>query len=276
MSTKLPISLPHSWETELSREDRLELAHTAWLDAGGPRNKILSIRKAAIQHGIPKSTLVDRINGRQSHSVAQEDRQRLSPGEEAAILAWVLRLQAWGWPPRVQQVRSMANELLLAKGDKKPIRPNWPQKFMTRHPEVKTAYIPPLDKERAMAQDPEILSGWFDLYLQTKTTYEVDERDIYNMDEKGFMQGVIAKLKVMISKYDKKKAYMTQCGNREWVSLIECVSMDGRSLPPWIIFKGKLIQKAWKEALKSGEITVSENGWTDNSIGYEWLQKGFG
>ena len=92
-----------------------------------------------------------------------------------------------------------------------------------------------------MAQNPEILSGWFNLYLQTKTTYEVDERDIYNIDEKGFMQGVIAKYKVMVSKYDKKKAYMTQYGNREWVSLIECILMDGRYLPLWIIFKGKLI-----------------------------------
>ncbi len=58
---------------------------------------------------------------------------------------------------------------------------------MSRHPEVKTAYIPPLDKERAMAQDPEVLSGWFDLYLRIKIEYEVDERDIYNMDKKGFM-----------------------------------------------------------------------------------------
>ncbi len=80
---------------------------------------------------------------------------------------------------------------------------------MTRYLEVKTAYIPPLDKERAMAQNPEILSGWFNLYLQTKTTYEVDERDIYNIDKKGFMQGVITKYKVMVSKYNKKKAYMT-------------------------------------------------------------------
>ncbi len=51
--------------------------------------------------------------------------------------------------------------------------------------------------------------------------------------------------------------------------------MDSRSLPPWIIFKGKLIQKSWKEALKSGEICISENGWTDNTIGFEWLQRGF-
>ncbi len=79
----------------------------------------------------------------------------------------------------------------------------------------------------------------------------------------------------MISKYEKKKAYMTQCGNRDWVSLIECVSLDGRVLPPWIILKGKQIQKAWKEVLKTGEIYMSENGWTDNSIGFEWLQNCF-
>ncbi len=79
----------------------------------------------------------------------------------------------------------------------------------------------------------------------------------------------------MISKYEKKKAYITQCGNRDWVSLIECVSLDGRVLPPWIILKGKQIQKAWKEVLKTGEICRSENGWTDNLIGFEWLQNCF-
>ncbi len=45
------------------------------------------------------------------------------------------------------------------------------------------------------------------------------------------MQGVITKLKVVISKHEKKK-HMTYYGNREWVSLIECVSMDGRKLRP--------------------------------------------
>ncbi len=48
MSTKLPISLPYSWETELSREDRLKLAYIAWLDVEGLRNRILSIRKVVI------------------------------------------------------------------------------------------------------------------------------------------------------------------------------------------------------------------------------------
>lgn len=94
------------------------------------------------------------------------------------------------------------------------------------------------------------------------------------MDEKGFMQGVIAKNRVMISKYEKK-AHMTQWGNREWVTLIECVSMNGRVLKPWVIFKAKQQQKAWFEALKEGHIAVSENGWTDNELGLAWFKTCF-
>ena len=277
-------SISSDFEVELGREERITLAHEAWLAAGGTGNKLLSITKAADRHGIPKSTLVDRISkGKQARLEAHEDQQRLSPGEEAALLAWILRLQAWGWPPRVEQVRSMANDLLLAKGDEVPIGLNWPKKFMKRHPEIKSVYISPLDKERAMAQDPTILQGWFDLYLKLRTEFEVEKHNIYNMDEKGFMMGVIAKLRVMLNKYEiidgkkkKRKAYMTQCGSREWVSLIECVSLDGRVLDPLVIFKGKQIQKAWKDALHTDiEITMSENGWTDNSIGLAWLQNCF-
>lgn len=114
----------------------------------------------------------------------------------------------------MEQIRSIAKELLIKKGDDKSIGINWPQKFLKRHPEIKTVYIPPLDKERAMTQDHDILAGWFNLFRSLKEEHGIEIEDIYNMDEKGFLQGVIAKLRVMISKYEKK-AHMTQCGNRE-------------------------------------------------------------
>ena len=109
---------------------------------------------------------------------------------------------------------------------------------MSRHPQIRTAYVPPLDKERASAEDYGTLASWFELFSRFREEYAVKEQDIYNMDEKGFMQSVIAKLRVMISKYEKK-AYMTQCGNREWVFLVECVSMNSRLLRPSIILKAK-------------------------------------
>ena len=133
----------------------------------------------------------------------------------------------------MKQVRSITKELLIKKNDDKSVEVNWSQKFLKRHSQIKTVYIPPLDKERAMAQNHDILAGWFNLFQSLKEEHEIEIEDIYNMNEKGFrfMQRVIAKLRVMISKYEKK-AHMTQCGNREWVSLIECISMDGRVLKP--------------------------------------------
>ena len=62
----------------------------------------------------------------------------------------------------------MAQGLLTAKGDKGKIGKNWPQKFLSRHPEIKTAYVLLLDKERAMAQEPAILAEWFELYRSIK------------------------------------------------------------------------------------------------------------
>ena len=94
------------------------------------------------------------------------------------------------------------------------------------------------------------------------------------MDEKGFLMGVIKKLKVVIPRYEEKK-HITQPGNREWVSIIECISTDGRKLEPWVIFKAKQLQKAWYECEYNGHIATSENGWTDNWIGLQWLEHCF-
>ncbi len=56
-------SLPPLWEAELGKEDRIELAYVAWVEARGPGNRILSITKAAKRYSIPKSILADRIKG---------------------------------------------------------------------------------------------------------------------------------------------------------------------------------------------------------------------
>ena len=147
---------------------------------------------------------------------------------------------------------------------------------MHRHPDLKTKYVPPINKERALAHDVDIIRGWFDLYSQLKAEFNIQDKDIYNIDEKGFIISIIAKLKVIILKYEFGSKHITQCGNRDWVSLIECVSIDGRVLKPWIIFKAKLKQKAWFEALGNrGSIAVSKNGWTDNEIGLKWLRDCF-
>ena len=261
--------LSHSDEAVPSTPERTELAHRFW-----KQNPEISQRWIARRYGIPHSTLNDRIHGAIPAVQRDQNQQLLHPAEEIALKQWLIRLQAWGWPVRVEQVRFMAQDILKKKGATiNTVGINWTSKYLARHPELKTKYIPPLDKERALAHDPKIIQGWFELYKKLKIEFNVQDEDIYNMDEKGFMMGVVQKVKVMISKYEFGGKYMTQCGNRDWISLIECVSSDGRVPKPWIIFKAKLKQKAWFEALGDrGSIATSENGWTNNEIGLDWLQ----
>ncbi len=87
--------------------------------------------------------------------------------------------------------------------------------------------------------------------------------------------GVIGTARVVTSSEARNRPKKAQPGNREWVSIIQGVNSYGWPLPPFIIFEGKNHLSAWYE--DSGlpldwVITLSENGWTTNEIGYEWIQ----
>jgi len=68
-------------------------------------------------------------------------------------------------------------------------------------------------------------------------------------------------------------------GNREFISLLACICADGTMIPPALIYQGKShdLQSSWLEDL--GEDTTyfaaSDNGWSCNSLGLQWLEKIF-
>jgi hypothetical protein len=111
--------------------------------------------------------------------------------------------------------------------------------------------------------------------------YNIDPSDVYNMDEKGFMRGVIDKARVIVSRNEhfKGKSYVIQDRGREWVTVIDCISMEGKLLPPWVIFKGVQCRSEWVQRMLSynpgGKIAMTYNGWTDNEIGLEWFKQLF-
>ena len=70
---------------------------------------------------------------------------------------------------------------------------------------------------------------------------------------------------------------MKQCGNREWASFIESIDLE-LQLPIWCIFKGKKYLDKWYSALEpsqSHHILLSDNGWTNNKLGLDWLKTVF-
>ncbi|OJJ81098.1 uncharacterized protein ASPGLDRAFT_772433 [Aspergillus glaucus CBS 516.65] len=67
-----------------------------------------------------------------------------------------------------------------------------------------------------------------------------------------------------------------QPGNREWVTAIVTVNAVGWVLPAQIIFAAVKHQSLWYHELpEEYVISVSNNGWTTDQLGVEWLQKLF-
>jgi hypothetical protein len=61
-----------------------------------------------------------------------------------------------------------------------------------------------LDKSRVIAEDLDQIIYFFELFQTIKEEYGIYSDDIYNIDKKGIIIGVLAKLKVICSRKYKK------------------------------------------------------------------------
>ena len=89
--------------------------------------------------------------------------------------------------------------------------------------------------------------------------------------------GIISTAKVICSKETHKAGTKSiQPGNREWVTSIMAINATGWVLPAQIIFAGKKHQSQWYSVLpKDYRLSLSDNGWTNDNLGLEWLQEVF-
>jgi hypothetical protein len=66
-----------------------------------------------------------------------------------------------------------------------------------------------------------------------------------------------------------------QPGNREWATLIAGINAAGWTIPLFLILTGQYHLSSWYEEAdipRDWAIAVSDNGWTTNELGVEWLK----
>ncbi|KAG9186004.1 hypothetical protein G6011_02560 [Alternaria panax] len=239
---------------QTSREGRVLLASRALQE-----KRITSQRQAAMLYDAPRTTLRRRLRGTQPRSETASVNRKLSATEEQSLVQWILDLDRRGFPPHIIDVRRMADALLAARGQDPPPQPTkWTRKF---------------NSQRAQYEDPAVIAAWFKLVAETRQTYGVLDQDIYNFDETGFAMGVAATSKVVTSSDRVSRAVVVQPGNREWVTAIECINASGWCLPSFVILSGKVHQASWYNGLPPDWIVgVSDNGWTTDELGFEWVK----
>lgn len=145
--------------------------------------------------------------------------------------------------------------------DHEPLGHLWVTNFLRRNLRVHSVVGRLIEASRAEAATLELIRDFLELFERTRLRLNIPPKAIWNMDETGLALGVCNNSQVIALSH-KKKAYKKTPENREWVSIVECVSATGQRLCPAIIFKGKHLQTTWfpLELILDWFYTLLENG----------------
>ena len=148
------------------------------------------------------------------------------------------------------EVLSIVEQLLARKGVERAVSNGWWNKFLGRHPLLRTRTPATLSMSRAKASSRECIDAYFDrLEAVLQETGLAEYPALYlNMDETGFA-------------YDPKpRKTVHLCGeknvlsiSKSQVTVIACVSATGQAIPP-------LIRKTMAPEMAIGEIPGTHYG----------------
>ncbi|CAC5367642.1 unnamed protein product [Mytilus coruscus] len=140
-------------------------------------NKSMSIRSASRQYNDPKTTIIDKLNGRSSLQARSGPNPVLYECEEEMLVHWVIDMAKIGYGQTKQQLLYTVKTILDHDGRKTPFKDflpgkDWLYAFMKRHPEISTRTPQKLGKERAVISWQKI-KWWFEDFGEfvTKGTF---------------------------------------------------------------------------------------------------------
>ena len=221
-----------------------------------------SINSAAREHGVPTTTLKNRLSGRVAHGTNPGPVPYLSSMEEEELVEYLSDANKVGYGKTRRQVKVIAQRVATEKGVLRSARisDGWWRRFLQRHPQLSlrsgdsTAYV------RMNAMNEENLTIYFDLLntVLTDNDLKVHPEQIYNMDETGLPLNPRPP-KVVAIRGQKKVRYQSS-GLKSQITVLGCSSGTGQVIPPFVIFDAKNLNQLWTR----GEVSGSRYGLSDS------------
>jgi hypothetical protein len=235
----------------------------------------LSIRHAAEQYAVPKSSLGDRMNGRVLVDATCGPAKYLSAREEEELVTFLTRCASIGYAKSRKEILALVQRVLDSRGIQRSVTNGWWESFRHRHPNLTLRSAVPLSLARAMASDPEMLARYFDLLEHTlhKNNLVGKPGQIYNMDESGMpldtkSPKVVAARGVKVSSVGS--------GDKTQITVVACISAAGYCMPPMVIWDRKLLSPELTRGEVPGTIYgLSRNGWMDMELFDIWFNNHF-
>ena len=258
-----------------SPKKRLRWSNESMVAAMNAVSKGCSVNRAAAEHGIPRTTLQDRISGKVQHGTRPGPTPYLNKSEEGNLVEFLEVVSSVGYGKTRKQVMNIVESTARDKGilKKQKISDGWFRRFIERQPKLalrkgdRTAFV----RMDAMKKQEELDNYYICLKSILVDNNLMDKPgQIYNVDESG-MPLEHRSPRVLAKKGQRKVRYCTS-GNKSQVTVVACINAIGQCLPPFIIFDAKNLNMDWaKEEVPGTTYGLSDSGWIDMLLFKKWF-----
>jgi hypothetical protein len=153
--------------------------------------------QVAQAYGVVRSTLTrrhQRVSASRDNKA--QNQQALHPQQEHELLRYIERLTRQGLPPTRPMIRRFASKIA-----KKELGKGWVDRYIKRHQvDLISRWATGIDRLRHQADSQLKYSLYFELLRSKLSQYDIEPHNMYNMDEKGFMLGILTRSKRVFSR----------------------------------------------------------------------------
>lgn len=231
----------------------------------------LSLRKASVKFGIPRTTLNRKVKG--THTLNYGGQKILNDNEESMLCDCLLLCAQWGFPMSRKDLRLVVKSYLDKLGRiEKRFKNNLPGtefviRFLKKKPQLSERFGENIKRARAsVTQD--IVNDYFDNLM--KSLENVSPSSIVNYDETNFTDD--PKKQKIIAKRGSKHPENVLDSTKTSVSVMMAGNADGELLPPYIVYKAENLYPSWTENGPQGcRYNRSKSEWFDQQIFDDWF-----
>ena len=201
----------------------------------------MSIRRAAEEYGIPRTTLHNKVSGKVDKVVKSGPKTYLTDEEECKLVEFLVGCASIGYAKSLQDVLSIAERIVnchYGRADKVHLSKGWWEKFCKCHPEISLRHAEPLSYARAVANNPVVIKRYFDLLEQNELASRPGQ--IF-CDETGMP--LTHKPPKVVAQVHQKHPYTITSGDKSQITVMASASASRYAIPPMVVYDRKHLQK---------------------------------
>ncbi|KAF7666577.1 hypothetical protein LDENG_00101100 [Lucifuga dentata] len=198
-----------------------------------------TVRQAAKEFGVPKSSLGDRVSGRVTPGSRSGPAQLITSADEELLVEFSLYMSKHGFPLTKQQLVSFASSIYKRQNRRvafSKLGQTWWLNFRKR--QEKNITIQPADsvvRGRTVCVRKEAVDQFFHLLSTILDANGLSEKShqIFNCSETGFQ---LSRKRVIYPKSTSLGCNKPTPGSRDHISVLACFSASGEDIPPFLIY----------------------------------------